>query len=61
MALAFHAEYVPVGSVWYSLGVPSGSKPTISVEIPNGRTPPLCVYFWEHARRRISFGRARYG
>jgi hypothetical protein len=49
----FQAEYVPVGSVWYKRGVPSGSKPTMSVEIPNGRTPPLCVYFCECSRASI--------
>lgn len=36
---------MPEGSVWYSRGVPSfWSKPTTNVLIPNGRTPPLCVY-----------------
>jgi hypothetical protein len=43
MALAFHALKVPLGSVWYSAGLPSGLKPTISVLMPNGRTPPLCM------------------
>lgn len=38
---------MPLGSVWYSLGIVSlGSKPTIRVEIPNGRTPPDWVYFY---------------
>eukprot|EP00967_Tisochrysis_lutea_P123719 scaffold206237_cov13-Tisochrysis_lutea.AAC.1 len=41
MAFAFHAEWMPEGSVWYSWGAPKGSKPTTSVEIPKGRTPPL--------------------
>ena len=36
---------MPDGSVWYSRGVESPlSKPTINVLIPNGLTPPLCVY-----------------
>eukprot|EP00983_Pelagomonas_calceolata_P061521 1146865-Pelagomonas_calceolata.AAC.2 len=36
MAFAFHAEWMPEGSVWYSWGAPKGSKPTTSVEIPKG-------------------------
>lgn len=44
-AFAFQALKVPEGSVWYRAGLPSGLKPTISVEMPKGRTPPLCVYF----------------
>lgn len=46
IALAFQAEKVPEGSVWYSAGEPSGLKPTIRVEMPNGRTPPL----WREGR-----------
>ena len=42
---AFHAECVPDGSVWYSAGLPSESNPTTRVDIPNGRVPPLWVYF----------------
>lgn len=42
---AYHAEYMPDGSVWYNLGTLSPlSNPTINVLIPNGLTPPLCVY-----------------
>ena len=41
----FQALYIPLGSVWYSRGrVSFGSKPMISVEIPNGLTPPDWVY-----------------
>ena len=43
IAFAFQAEYVPEGSVWYSCGVPAGSKPATSVAIPKGRTPPAWV------------------
>lgn len=43
--ITFHEEWIPDGSVWNNLGVPSGSNPTMRVEIPKGRTPPLCVYF----------------
>lgn len=43
MALAFQALKVPLGSVWYSAGLPSGLKPTMSVLMPKGRTPPLCA------------------
>lgn len=44
--LTFHAEKIPLGSVRYSLGIFSfTSKPMMSVEIPNGLTPPDCVYF----------------
>lgn len=52
IALAFHAEWMPEGSVWYRHGVlltsgpdpaEGGRKPATSVEMPNGRTPPLCV------------------
>lgn len=36
---------MPEGSVWYSLGILLPlSKPTIRLLMPNGRTPPLCVY-----------------
>lgn len=52
MAFAFHAEDVPEGSVWYSCGSPEASKPTIRVEMPNGRTPPLCVYFCEDEHKK---------
>ena len=45
MEAAFQAECVPEGSVWYSAGRASESKPTTSVEMPKGRVPPLCVYF----------------
>lgn len=45
IALAFHAEKVPEGSVWKRYGVFGGSKPMISVEMPKGRTPPDYVYF----------------
>lgn len=40
-----HAEKIPEGSVWYRRGtwLPL-SKPTIRVLMPNGRTPPRCVY-----------------
>jgi hypothetical protein len=42
----FHEEKIPLGSVRYSRGVVSfASKPMTSVAIPNGRTPPDCVYF----------------
>lgn len=41
IALAFHAEKMPLGSVKYSLGVGSSwSNPVIKHEMPNGRTPP---------------------
>ena len=43
VATAFHDVWLPEGSVWKSFGLPSVSKPMISVEIPKGRTPPLCV------------------
>lgn len=35
---------MPEGSVWYNWGVLSLSTPAMSVEIPNGRLPPVCVY-----------------
>jgi hypothetical protein len=35
---------MPEGSVWKSCGRPAPSKPTTSVLIPKGLTPPLCVY-----------------
>merc|ERR1719293_296485 len=43
---AFHSECVPAGSVWYSTGVRPSSpeNPARSVAMPNGRTPPRCVY-----------------
>lgn len=47
LGLTFHSWYVPDGSVWYNLGVPSKSKPIISAESPKGRRPLLCVYFWK--------------
>ena len=37
---------MPEGSVMYNFGS-LWSKPTISVEIPKGRTPPLWVYFFK--------------
>ena len=41
----YHAEYIPLGSVWYSLAsFPLGSNPMTRVLIPNGLTPPDCVY-----------------
>jgi hypothetical protein len=50
-AFAFQAEYVPEGSVEKRRAVPSGSKPITRVAMPNGRTPPLCVYFCAHKER----------
>jgi len=39
---------MPLGSVMYRRGrVSFGSNPTIRVEMPNGRTPPDCVYRWK--------------
>ena len=56
VALAFHSEYVPLGSVWNSCGAPSGEKPQMSVESPKGRTPPLCVYFcWTPPTYRVMY------
>lgn len=47
-AHTFHALYIPLGSVWYNLGRLSwGSNPTISVDIPKGRTPPDWVYRYD--------------
>ena len=47
---------MPLGSVMYSLGFEScGSKPTMRVEMPKGRTPPDWVYrcrvSWQTAQR----------
>lgn len=48
----FQEEKIPEGSVMYSLGAGSSwSKPTMRVEIPNGRTPPLWVYFCDITRQ----------
>lgn len=45
--LTFQAVSIPDGSVMNSLGLPSESNPAISVEIPNGRTPGICVYLYK--------------
>jgi len=44
IALAFHSENAPDGSVWKSLGCPSW-KPVKKQETPNGLTPPFWVYY----------------
>lgn len=56
--LAFHAEKIPLGSVKYSFGVltSSWSNPTIKQLMPNGLTPPDCVYFcWIPAMCRVMY------
>ena len=44
MALAFHSEYVPLGSGGTAAARPRGEAADERRE-PKGRTPPLCVYF----------------
>jgi hypothetical protein len=61
MSHTFHAVSMPDGSVMKSFGLLSESNPAISVEIPNGRTPGICVYLYIHRWPLVKIQACRQG